>query len=773
MKINLCIRLAASMLLAALPATAQTFTGTVVDERNLPVGYATVVLCHKNDSAPLQGGITGEDGRFSLKVADAEPYTVQISFVGFQTRTLESTPCDLGTITLQADTLALGEVIVIGHRPTYQAVAGGIATQIENSALAKAGTANDVIGHLAGIRRKIDGSFEVVGKGAPLVYIDNRLVRDRSELERLPSEAIRTIRLLTSPGSEYDASVGAVLHITTKKNADDGWGIGLRSSVGYAERFDTARQLELHDRQGGLSLFGSLRYDRTHPRQTAVTDIETRVDERWTQAATSKDSGSEQRYFGRIGADYAVGTRHSFGGQYELTSMLRTKADHRNRTDVCVDGRPFDVWHTSETERQQSTAHHVNLYYAGAIGRLQVDFNADALLGDGSGRSEVADRSRHYEDYCSETSDRYTNRLFAGKLVLSYPIRKSRLSLGSEYTDTHRRAQSSGFGEIIAASDDRITDRNIAVFAGCETALGPVDARAGLRYEHVTYDFRENGAFRSDRSNVYNHLFPAVSLQTSIGDTQLSLDYRIQTIRPHYEMLNSAVRYGNRLTYLSGTPDLQPAYVHSVSVGAVRRNNLQVQLGYNRYKDDLFFAFEQSEADPKITIHRFRNEKSRDEWLFSVAYAPTFGVWQPAWSVGGSTQRLGIAYLEKSKRMDGTVFRLGWENAVTLSKGFLLRIDGGWESDGYVQNRKTKASWHLHVSLNKEFAGGRWNMLLEGSDLFHTMRDASVFYDGQTLERRAVQDNTRRIGLTVSYRFNHKESRYKGAGAGTEEMQRL
>lgn len=202
MKINLCIRLAASMLLAALPATAQTFTGTVVDERNLPVGYATVVLCHKNDSAPLQGGITGEDGRFSLKVADAEPYTVQISFVGFQTRTLESTPCDLGTITLQADTLALGEVIVIGHRPTYQAVAGGIATQIENSALAKAGTANDVIGHLAGIRRKIDGSFEVVGKGAPLVYIDNRLVRDRSELERLPSEAIRTIRLLTSPGSE-------------------------------------------------------------------------------------------------------------------------------------------------------------------------------------------------------------------------------------------------------------------------------------------------------------------------------------------------------------------------------------------------------------------------------------------------------------------------------------------------------------------------------------------------------------------------------------------
>lgn len=123
--------------------------------------------------------------------------------------------------------------------------------------------------------------------------------------------------------------------------------------------------------------------------------------------------------------------------------------------------------------------------------------------------------------------------------------------------------------------------------------------------------------------------------------------------------------------------------------------------------------------------------------------------------------------------MDGTIFHLNWENAVTLSAGFLLRIDGGWNSDGYVQNRKMKSSRYMNASLNKEFPRGKWNILLEGNDLFHTMRDSSYFYDGKTSEYRATKDNTRQIKLTVSYRFNHKENKYKGTGAGTKEMQRF
>ena len=63
------IWLSVGMLFLSLGASAQVFTGKVVDEQAVPVGYATVALYHKTDSSVIQGGITGEDGRFSLKAA--------------------------------------------------------------------------------------------------------------------------------------------------------------------------------------------------------------------------------------------------------------------------------------------------------------------------------------------------------------------------------------------------------------------------------------------------------------------------------------------------------------------------------------------------------------------------------------------------------------------------------------------------------------------------------------------------------------------------------
>lgn len=161
------IWLSVGMLFLSLGASGQVFTGKVVDDQAVPIGYATVALYHKTDFSVVQGGITEEDGCFSLKVADSGTYTVQISFVGFQTCTLESSPCDLGTIVLKPNALELGEAIVTGYRPKYKAVAGGLSTQVENSVLGKAGTAKDVIGHLAGVRKKSTARSRLSAKASP------------------------------------------------------------------------------------------------------------------------------------------------------------------------------------------------------------------------------------------------------------------------------------------------------------------------------------------------------------------------------------------------------------------------------------------------------------------------------------------------------------------------------------------------------------------------------------------------------------------------------
>lgn len=461
------------------------------------------------------------------------------------------------------------------------------------------------------------------------------------------------------------------------------------------------------------------------------------------------------------------------GAKYELTSLPRFKTDSRNLTDVVVEKLPYDKWDTQEISQQNSTTHHVNAYYVGSFGGLSVDFNADMLSGSGGGNSKVDDQSENFDDLSLDTDECFDNRLFAAKLVLAYQVWKGRLSVGSEYTDTYRRTRSSGFEGVIESSADKIIDRNAATFFNYEAGFGAITANLGLRYEHITYDFYDAGVFNEERSKVYDNLFPTIAVNAEAGNVRLWGDFHIRTIRPQCEMLNSAVRYGNRLTYLGGTPDLQPTYITSACIGTIWNNDLQFQAGYNHYKDDIFFSFEQSESKPEITINKFRNERSRNELMLSAAYAPTFGIWQPRWSAVSSTQWLDIEYLGGRKCVDGTVFHLAWSNAFTLPAGFILRLDCAWNSPGFTQNRKMKSSGYVNVSLNKEFDNGHYNILLEGNDLFHTMRDASCFYDRRTFEYRSTKDNTRQIKITFSYRFNNQSSKYKGSEAGADEMQRL
>lgn len=58
------------------------------------------------------------------------------------------------------------------------------------------------------------------GKGTPVIYIDNRLLQDNSELQRLSAADIEKVELITNPGAEYDATVKAVVRIRTVRNKE-------------------------------------------------------------------------------------------------------------------------------------------------------------------------------------------------------------------------------------------------------------------------------------------------------------------------------------------------------------------------------------------------------------------------------------------------------------------------------------------------------------------------------------------------------------------------
>lgn len=177
-------RLASLLAALAMGAglSAQTISGRLVDEQNQPMPYANVVLLSLPDSAYVTGVVSREDGSFQLKNPTGEERLLRISSVGYVSIYNRCTSGEVGTFRLEPDAALLGEVVVKGTLPVTRMKDDALSTTVQGTVLSKAGTAEDVLAHIPGLQRKQDG-FEVFGKGAPLIYINGRKMRDRTGRE--------------------------------------------------------------------------------------------------------------------------------------------------------------------------------------------------------------------------------------------------------------------------------------------------------------------------------------------------------------------------------------------------------------------------------------------------------------------------------------------------------------------------------------------------------------------------------------------------------------
>ena len=206
--------------------SAQTVSGKLVDEKNQPLSYANVVLLSLPDSAFVSGTISGEDGSFTLE-ATSQNQIVKISSIGYKTVYKSVSPANIGIVQLVSDAQILGEVVVKGDLPKTRVKGDAMVTEVKNSKLSYAGTANDVLRKLPGVA-DVGNGLQVLGRGTPEYYINGRKVRDLSELDQLSSTSIRNVEVVMNPGARYDASVKAVIRINTQKPVGEGFGFDNR-----------------------------------------------------------------------------------------------------------------------------------------------------------------------------------------------------------------------------------------------------------------------------------------------------------------------------------------------------------------------------------------------------------------------------------------------------------------------------------------------------------------------------------------------------------------
>ena len=230
-------------------------TGTIIDEQGEPVAYANVAILNPADSTLLSGGVSNESGYFAVPY-EQESVLARISYVGYKTVYRHCNQPNVGTIRMQPDNYTLNGVVVQGERPKVVLQGNSLMMNVEGTVMERLGTAEDVLTRVPMIAKRGEG-FEILGKGTPLIYLNNRKLTDLQELRNVQSDMIRSVEVIQNPGARYDASVNAVIIIRTKRAAGEGLGVELSSWSRCGRGYANKERINLTYRTGGLELFAN------------------------------------------------------------------------------------------------------------------------------------------------------------------------------------------------------------------------------------------------------------------------------------------------------------------------------------------------------------------------------------------------------------------------------------------------------------------------------------------------------------------------------------
>lgn len=748
----------------------ETITGRVIDEFSNPVAFANVIMHSLEDSTYIDGTITKEDGTFLIEKKVAKSF-LKISCIGFKTTNYNVLQNSLGDILLYQDSNILGEVVVHGNIPKYVLNSEGMSINVHNTLLRQAGTADNVLSQLPRVSGG-NGSYTVFGKGAPVIYIDNRKIINTSELSQLKSSDIKEVEVITNPGAQYGSDVQSVIRIKTIKPIGNGWSISSYSFANFSRKFSPIESLNLKYHQNKWEFFGDFRIQSLHNKQySEFVQTLYGVNEIQETGRDTIFNNGDKQIRGQIGFNYEINRNHSWGINYGITRSLNDVIHSVSSLDFSIDNSVDErIKMKSAYTSYHIPDHEFNIYYIGKIGDLGIDFNG-TYYNSNQTRTQCKDEDNSLFGHQTVDVENTTNNsMYAGKLIFSYPLFTGKLSLGSEYIDTESSGSNTNKQQIFDNTETRIKERNIAGFAEYNIPFKDFRARTGIRYEHVISDYYSNDFLQSDPCRKYSDWFPSLSLSWSKGKWQAQIGYNAKMLRPSYRNLSSWMQYDNRYEYQGGNPLLKPAQVHTVEMTATR-TWLTFTLGYKNTKNQVAYVMHPYEGN--IFIKTYENIDNIQSLYASLTASPRFGIYQPMYEANISKQFLedniyGIGVSLGHPRIS---FRMN--NRFAITKDFTVSVNLSYNSSYASTISVYKEGGSLDVNVYKSFFNNKLVFHIWGRDLLQTQKMRYTMYSINSMFSTKQDIDSRCFSIGLQYNFNASKSKYKGTGAGNSEKGRM
>ena len=784
--------------------------GRIVNSINdKPMEYVTVRLFLEKDSSLIAGIYSDSEGKFLFDKLVLGTYYLKFSFAGFLAKRSESLTItsnlkmlNLGTISMELDkTLQIGQVDVVGQASILNA---GIDKKVYNVAedmSVKGGTANDVLKNIPSVDLDQDGRIMLRGDGAVTVLIDGRPSslsggNGKTLLDALPAGSIERIEIVTNPSAKYDPDgTSGIINIVLKKNKLKGFNGLLNANLGSGNLKGgnvADGGFSLSYRNSFFNIYGSYngryldgyRNNTSYIRQTFINDSISILDQNRT--GTDLNAGNTARF----GVDFTLKNRRSISfsstgsnGRRDRTGDLWNGVKDSNEALLSLGRR-------ESYDPSQQHNYDFNANFKQDFKDSRGSFVLDANQSIGMEAIQGYYLQRYYGiDSVLNGSLPLNQRLFnqeknnitsiQADFTYLWPAKLMRSEFGAKtiireqevntYSETYDYSTLSYFEDTLANFLYRYNEKIFSAYAIFGQQLKKFKYQGGVRIEKA-YQIPNLVSDSIKIVNDYFNFFPSAHLKYALTPkSEIGLSYSRRITRASSGDLNPFTAYSDPFNLRRGNPYLQPEFINSYD------------LAYSSEGAKLNFSaaiFYRQTVNAISRIKVFYDDNSSAVTFANIGQSHSFGTeliasYKPTkwWRNTLSTNINYVQYQTSNANWNRNGFN--WNVKYIGSVDFWKKTATLQLNVNYIAPRITvqgtaQRRGSVELSFDKKFNDGKWTVGARVSDIFNRQ---GFYMEVNQLNIYQVSEFkwlTRRVYLTIAYKFGKLEMGNKSKVPGSE-----
>ncbi|MDQ3192906.1 MAG: TonB-dependent receptor family protein [Bacteroidota bacterium] len=768
-----------------------SINGTIKDEQEKPVPYASVALYSSIDSVFITGTASDLEGKYTVSAIKGN-YFIKITFLSFEEKIirnidLKDDGIKLGKIILKPSSVALEEFEIISEKSQMQLQLDKRVFNVGTDLSNKGGNAAEVLENVPSVSVDIDGNVGLRGSQNVRILIDGKPsgltgISSSDALRQLPANMIESVEIITNPSARYEAEgeVG-IINIVLKKEKRSGLNGAFEANAGYPDNYGGSFNINL--RKKSINLFSSYGINyRKNPgngssyRQFTTNDTtfsyqNDRIHER---------TGLSQNI--RIGSDFFINesntltvsglyknsngnnnTRliYSDYNQYKELTQTVVRTDVENEIDHTIEAALTYL----KTYSQKGRKWTVDMKFIQSddteLSNITEKIDAELFqINQRSGNTEDEQNLLFQTDYIHP---------FGKNGKFETGLRSTLRTISNEYLVEEQNKEGDWF-KLMDFNNHFIYNENIhSGYTMAGTKIKKTSFQGGIRaeYSEITTKLVKTQVINSRN---YLSLFPSAHISYELDSTNtLQLSYSRRLSRPRFRELLPFFTFSDSRNFYSGNPDLNPEFTNSFELGHLKyfEKGSVLSSMYYRYRTGVV---ERITIADSTGFTRFFPVNLSTQHAYGLEFNMNykFNSW---WQANGNFNFYRAitegVYEQQSLYSDTYTWTARASSKFSIKKKVDAQTSLNYRAPQETTQGKTKSMYSIDIGLSKTVLKGNGTLTLSARDLLNSRKRRSITYSEGYYAESEFQWMTRQIMLSFNYRLNQKNSRNNSEKKGS------